>query len=86
MTLDAAPLKARLDGAVDTATGAVTGKLETGGASIRRLLDWLGSPLPAGPNFAAFDVKADLNALLRLKTTVRSVCSEPNLILTNCWI
>lgn len=63
-TLDAASLRAKLDGAVNTATGAVTGKLETSGASVRKLLDWLGSPLPAGPNFAAFEVKADVNALL----------------------
>ncbi|TPW05653.1 MAG: AsmA protein [Alphaproteobacteria bacterium] len=56
-------MKATLDGAVDTATGGVTGKLETSGASVRALLDWLGSPLPPGPGFAAFDVKSQFAAL-----------------------
>ncbi len=62
--LDAPPLKATLDGAVNTATGAVTGKLETSGASVRKLLAWIGSPLPAGPNFAGFEVKGDMMALM----------------------
>ena len=62
-TLDG-PLKASLDGAVNTATGQVTGKLETSGASVRKLLAWLGSPLPPGAGFGAFDVKADVAALM----------------------
>jgi AsmA protein len=57
LTLNAPAVKATLDGAVDT------GKLETSGASVRALLDWLGSPLPPGPAFAAFDVKSQFAAL-----------------------
>ncbi len=63
LTLNAPAVKATLDGAVDTATGGVTGALETSGASVRALLDWLGSPLPPGPGFAAFDVKSQFAAL-----------------------
>jgi len=62
-TLNAAAVKATLDGAMDTATGAITGKLDTSGASVRALLDWLGSPLPPGPGFGAFETKADFTAL-----------------------
>lgn len=63
VTLDG-PLKAALNGAVNTATGQVGGKLETSGASVRKLLAWLGSPLPPGAGFGAFDVKADVTALM----------------------
>lgn len=63
LTLNAPAVKAMLDGAVDTATGGVTGKLETSGASVRTLLDWLGSPLPPGQGFAAFDVKSQFAAI-----------------------
>lgn len=64
LTLEAAPLNASLQGRIDTATGGVTGKLVTQGASLRRVLSWMGSPLPDGPNFGAFAVEADMAALL----------------------
>lgn len=64
LRLDAAPLAATLDGAVDTATGAVTGKLSAKGASLRKVLDWQGAPLAPGGGFGPFDVAADLNARL----------------------
>lgn len=63
LTLNAPALRATLDGAMDTATGAITGKLESSGASARGLMAWLGSPLPPGPGFGAFDVKSDLAVL-----------------------
>jgi len=64
LRLDAAPLAATLDGAVDTATGAVTGKLAAKGASLRKVLNWHGAPLAPGGGFGPFDVAADLNARL----------------------
>lgn len=62
LTVNAPAVKASLNGMMDTATGVVSGKLETSGASVRTLLDWLGSPLPSGPGFGAFDVKSDFMA------------------------
>ncbi len=64
LSLEAAPLSATLQGQIDTATGGVTGRLVTRGASLRRVLSWMGSPLPDGPNFGAFAVEADMAALL----------------------
>lgn len=61
-TVNAPAVKGALDGNMDTATGVITGRLETSGASARTLLDWLGSPLPAGPGFGAFEVKSDFMA------------------------
>lgn len=63
VTLNAPAVKGVLDGAMDTATGAISGKLETNGGSVRGLLAWLGSPLPPGPGFGAFEVKSDLSVL-----------------------
>lgn len=63
ITLNAPAVKGTLDGVMDTATGAISGKLETNGGSVRGLLAWLGSPLPPGPGFGAFDVKSDLAVL-----------------------
>lgn len=60
--VNAPAVKATLDGTLDTATGVVAGKLATSGASVRTLLAWLGSPLPQGPGFGAFDVKSDFMA------------------------
>ncbi|MDX2233222.1 MAG: AsmA family protein [Hyphomonadaceae bacterium] len=64
LQIDAAPVVATLDGAVNIATGAVTGRLNAKGASLRRVLAWTGSPLPDGPNFAAFGVEASMTALM----------------------
>lgn len=61
-TVNAPAVKGALDGTMDTATGVITGRLDTSGASARTLLDWLGSPLPAGPGFGAFEVKSDFMA------------------------
>lgn len=63
VTLSAPAVKGVLDGVVDTATGAVNGKIETSGGSVRGLLAWLGTPLPPGPGFGAFDVKSELSVL-----------------------
>jgi AsmA protein len=64
ITLESGPLTANLDGAADLATGAVRGKLNARGASLRDLLAWMGSPLPPGPNFAAFSVESGVSARL----------------------
>jgi AsmA protein len=72
-TLEAAPLSATLQGALNTANGAVTGKLKTQGKSLRDVLSWMGSPLPPGPNFGAFSAEADLNALMPDITLAKGV-------------
>jgi AsmA protein len=64
LSLKAEHLESTLEGNVDTATGAVAGKLAAKGASVRGLLDWLGSPLPPGAGFGPYNVTADLDARL----------------------
>ncbi len=49
-------LTATLDGAFNAENGALTGQLEANGASLRRLLAWIGSPMSDGGGFGAFNV------------------------------
>ncbi len=58
--LRSSPLNASLDGAFNAATGALTGKIEADGASLRQLLAWIGSPLGQGGGFGRFRVAAQL--------------------------
>jgi AsmA protein len=64
LRLESPLASATLDGAVDTATGAVTGKLAAKGASLRKVMAWQGAPLAPGAGFGPFDVAADLDARL----------------------
>lgn len=52
----AAPLNAEFDGTFAAATGALTGSLNANGASVRRLADWMGSPMGEGGGFGAYRV------------------------------
>ncbi len=53
-------LNASLDGVFNAATGAMTGKLEADGRSLRRLLAWIGSPMGEGGGFGSFRVSSQL--------------------------
>jgi AsmA protein len=59
-TVRAAPLNAEFDGTFAAATGALTGSLQANGASVRRLADWMGSPMGEGGGFGAFRVAAQV--------------------------
>jgi AsmA protein len=52
-------VEGELDGSFDARTGAVAGKAQARGTSTRRVLEWLGSPLPPGDGFAAFSARGD---------------------------
>lgn len=49
-------LTATFDGAFNAENGALAGQLEANGASLRRLLAWIGSPMSDGGGFGAFNV------------------------------
>lgn len=51
-------LNADLDGDFNSATGALSGQLQSNGASLRDLMAWMGSPMPAGDGFGAFRLDA----------------------------
>ncbi len=54
------PLTAELDGSFNAADGALAGRLEANGASLRRLLAWMGSPMGEGGGFGAFRIAAQM--------------------------
>lgn len=56
----AAPLNASFDGAFDTASGALSGRIDADGASLRRLMAWIGSPMEQGAGFGAFRLGAQM--------------------------
>jgi AsmA protein len=49
-----ARLNAEFDGGFNAETGALRGALQANGASLRRLLAWIGSPMDQGGGFGAF--------------------------------
>ncbi|HET9232176.1 MAG TPA: AsmA family protein [Vitreimonas sp.] len=63
-TLDAQvrsdPLNASFDGTFNAENGLLAGAFESRGASLRRLLAWIGSPMAEGGGFGAFDVAGQL--------------------------
>jgi AsmA protein len=58
--LRSAPLDAQLAGEFDAATGALSGRLEANGQSLRRLLAWMGSPMADGGGFGAFRLTSQM--------------------------
>ncbi|MEQ1709202.1 MAG: AsmA family protein [Terricaulis sp.] len=54
------PLTATLDGVFNAATGALSGRLQANGASVRQLLAWFGSPIGEGGGFGAFRLDAQM--------------------------
>ncbi|HVY03502.1 MAG TPA: AsmA family protein [Caulobacterales bacterium] len=59
--LESEKLTAKLDGALDPATFAVTGKLDAKGPSIRKLAAWVGSPIGDGGGLQSFAVIGDIS-------------------------
>jgi len=54
------PLEASFEGRFNAATGALAGRLDANGASVRRLLAWFGSPMGEGGGFGAFRLAAHM--------------------------
>ena len=59
--LRSAPLNADFDGVFNAATGALNGRIEANGDSVRRLLGWFGSPMAEGGGFGTFNVTGQMN-------------------------
>ncbi len=62
-TIDGEHVDATFDGRFETATGRVAGAITAQGASVRRVLVWLGSPMGPGEGFAAYDVRGQFDFL-----------------------
>lgn len=58
VALDGDLVEVDFDGTADTTTGNLEGTAEAKGDSARRLLEWLGSPLPPGDGFARYSGRA----------------------------
>lgn len=58
--IQSGPLAASYDGTFNAETGALVGLIEASGASLRRLLGWMGSPMGEGRGFGAFRVNAQM--------------------------
>lgn len=58
--LRSAPLEADLSGTFNAETGALTGAIQANGASVRRLLAWVGSPMAEGDGFGAYRVTGQM--------------------------
>jgi AsmA protein len=54
------PLNASFTGTFNAETGALAGAIATRGASLRRLLAWIGSPMTEGGGFGAFEATAQM--------------------------
>jgi AsmA protein len=59
--LQGAPLEAQLEGDFNAETGALAGRLEASGRSLRRLMAWMGSPMEEGGGFGAFRVTGQMS-------------------------
>ena len=58
LRLQATPLTANFNGVFNARTGALEGQLGANGASLRRTMSWLGTPMDQGAGFGAFNVSA----------------------------
>lgn len=58
--VDAEALDVSFDGTFDSGTGALDGALTAQGASLRRLMAWIGSPMADGGGFGRFDVTGQM--------------------------
>ncbi len=61
ITLRAEPLAGTFEGTLDAAAASLTGALDVKGASMRRLLAWMGAPLEQGGGFGPFRAKARIS-------------------------
>jgi AsmA protein len=62
MVLESDKLTAKIDGALDPNTFAITGKLDAKGPNLRRLSAWVGSPIGEGGGMQQFAVIGDFKA------------------------
>lgn len=60
-TVNTPPLTAEFGGVFNAGTGALTGALEANGASLRRLMGWIGSPMAEGGGFGAYRLAAQMS-------------------------
>ncbi|QGZ96747.1 AsmA family protein [Terricaulis silvestris] len=58
--LRSAPLEVDLSGTFNAETGALNGAIQANGASVRRLLAWVGSPMAEGDGFGAYRVTGQM--------------------------
>lgn len=56
----AAPINAAFDGAMHVETGALAGRIEASGPSVRRLLAWVATPMGEGGGFGRFSVSGQM--------------------------
>ncbi len=81
-------LNASVNGNFNSQTGALEGQVSASGASLRRMLSWLGTPMESGPGFGAFNVSAAMahhdqeTALTRASLRLDTVQANGNLTLT----
>jgi AsmA protein len=54
------PLNAEFDGAFNAATGALVGRIDANGDSLRRLMAWVGSPMGEGGGFGAYRLSGQM--------------------------
>ncbi|MBC7768142.1 MAG: AsmA family protein [Phycisphaerales bacterium] len=59
-TVSSALINASFDGAFNAATGALAGRIDARGDSLRRLLAWFGSPMAEGGGFGRFNLAAQM--------------------------
>lgn len=56
----AAPINAAFNGAMHVETGALAGRIEASGPSVRRLLAWVATPMGEGGGFGRFSVNGQM--------------------------
>lgn len=88
VSVRSALLNASINGNFNAQTGALGGQVSASGASLRRMLSWLGTPMDQGPGFGAFNVSGALahhdteTALTRAALRLDTLQANGNLTLT----
>jgi AsmA protein len=88
VALRSQPLNANFNGNFNAQSGALQGQLGANGASLRRMLSWLGTPMDQGAGFGAFNVSAAMmhheqdTVLTHLALRLDTVQATGNLTLT----
>jgi len=85
--VQAAPLTASFDGSFNAENGALNGRLEANGASLRQLMAWMGSPMGEGGGFGAYRLTAQMahrdnsTALTNAAINLDAIAARGNLTL-----
>lgn len=83
------PLTASFDGAFNAENGALMGRLEARGQSLRQLLAWFGSPMAEGGGFGRFELTSEMarqgetTALTSAAIQLDDIEAQGNLTLLN---